>query len=319
MERQQLPDAVNCSIDSDFTQIPNNFIRNPKISADAKTILSILLSNKSGWKSHGTTLKQMMKEGRDAIQNGLSELEKFGYLKRIKYKSKQTKTWAGSFWAYTDVPFLFNTQNHIQHLRKCGFEPQPENQELETTTWKPRSWKSDTNNTNINNTNKNINKEGAKNLQELKEQNTSIKENRIIPPTIEMIESYCQEIKSIVDPENFFNFYTSKDWMIGKNKMKDWHCAIATWEKREQKDTHKIKYGFAPEDSIIENNVTFNLNWKWEYENEEKELAKFQLTKKQIQLAIGNKEPCKYQDNIRYNICPDGKYRHPESGELYIP
>jgi hypothetical protein len=236
MEKQQLPDAVNCSIDSDFTQIPNDFIRNHKISSEAKAILCILLSNKSGWKSHGTTLKQMMKEGRDAIQNGLSELEKFGYLQRIKYRSKQTKTWAGSFWAYTDTPFQFNTQNHIQHLHKCGFEPQPENQELETRNWKPRSWKSDTNNTNSNNTNKNTNKESAKSLDVQEKQNNSPKEKNIIPPPLELIIKYCQERNSSVDPETFHDWNTSKDWFIGKNKMKDWQAAIRTWEKRDQKD-----------------------------------------------------------------------------------
>jgi len=29
--------------------------------------------------------------------------------------------------------------------------------------------------------------------------------------------------------ERFWNFYESKDWMIGKNKMKNWRAAIRTW------------------------------------------------------------------------------------------
>jgi hypothetical protein len=39
-------------------------------------------------------------------------------------------------------------------------------------------------------------------------------------------------VGSKVDAESFVAFYESKDWMIGKNKMKNWKSAIVTWEKR---------------------------------------------------------------------------------------
>lgn len=57
----------------------------------------------------------------------------------------------------------------------------------------------------------------------------------IIPPTIEDIKAYCKERKNKVDPETFFDFNTSKGWLIGKVKMKDWQAAIRTWEKRDDK------------------------------------------------------------------------------------
>jgi hypothetical protein len=37
-----------------------------------------------------------------------------------------------------------------------------------------------------------------------------------------------------VDPEAFVSFYQSKNWFIGKNKMKDWRAAVVTWEKRNR-------------------------------------------------------------------------------------
>lgn len=37
------------------------------------------------------------------------------------------------------------------------------------------------------------------------------------------------------DCSEFINFYESKNWMIGKNKMKDWQAAVRTWGKREAK------------------------------------------------------------------------------------
>jgi hypothetical protein len=52
-------------------------------------------------------------------------------------------------------------------------------------------------------------------------------------PTVDEIKEYCNERKNNVDADNFFDFYESKGWMIGRNKMKDWHAAVRTWERSE--------------------------------------------------------------------------------------
>lgn len=51
------------------------------------------------------------------------------------------------------------------------------------------------------------------------------------PPTVAEVQDYCRERSNNVDPERFVNFYASKGWYIGKNKMKDWRAAVRTWEK----------------------------------------------------------------------------------------
>lgn len=51
------------------------------------------------------------------------------------------------------------------------------------------------------------------------------------PPTLEEVRAYCQERNNGVDADTFVNFYESKGWMVGKNKMKDWKSAVRTWEK----------------------------------------------------------------------------------------
>jgi hypothetical protein len=53
------------------------------------------------------------------------------------------------------------------------------------------------------------------------------------PPTVEEVKSYCQERKNNVDAERFVDFYSSKGWMIGKSKMRDWKASVRTWETRE--------------------------------------------------------------------------------------
>ena len=58
-------------------------------------------------------------------------------------------------------------------------------------------------------------------------------------PTLQEVENYCYERKKMgknnVDSEAFYDFYESKDWKIGKNKMKDWKACVRTWERREKK------------------------------------------------------------------------------------
>ena len=53
------------------------------------------------------------------------------------------------------------------------------------------------------------------------------------PPTIEEVKAYCQERRNNVDAQRFVDFYSSKGWMIGKTKMKDWKASVRTWETRE--------------------------------------------------------------------------------------
>lgn len=54
---------------------------------------------------------------------------------------------------------------------------------------------------------------------------------KFIPPTEAEVRDYCEQRKNGVDAEAFVNFYESKGWMIGKNKMKDWKAAVRTWER----------------------------------------------------------------------------------------
>ena len=58
--------------------------------------------------------------------------------------------------------------------------------------------------------------------------------SRFQKPTIEEIRQYCQEKGYNVDAEQFFNFYESKGWVVGKSPMKNWRAAVSTWNKREK-------------------------------------------------------------------------------------
>ena len=77
-------------------------------------------------------------------------------------------------------------------------------------------------NTNINITNTNI---------------TYSNRERFKKPTLVEVKDYCLERDNNIDAEAFIDFYESKNFMIGKNKMKDWKAAVRTWERRQPKQT----------------------------------------------------------------------------------
>lgn len=56
-------------------------------------------------------------------------------------------------------------------------------------------------------------------------------------PTIEQIQEYCIERNNGINAEAFYDFYESKNWYVGKNKMSDWKACVRTWEQRQQSKT----------------------------------------------------------------------------------
>jgi len=66
-------------------------------------------------------------------------------------------------------------------------------------------------------------------------------------PTVEEIKVFCLEKKYDIDEEQFFNFYESKGWMIGKNKMKNWKACVITWQKNNFKNKEIIPEWFDKE------------------------------------------------------------------------
>lgn len=76
------------------------------------------------------------------------------------------------------------------------------------------------------------NKEGN-----IKKEDTNVSEKKVFkPPTVDEVRAYCLERNNQIDAQSFVDFYTSKGWMIGKNRMKDWKAAVRTWE-RSRKNT----------------------------------------------------------------------------------
>lgn len=86
------------------------------------------------------------------------------------------------------------------------------------------------------------------------------KHRKFVKPTIAEVEEYCKKRKNNINPLQFYNFYESKNWYVGKNKMTDWKASIKSWEQNEKvkksnstKETIKadIDYEYYDEKDII--------------------------------------------------------------------
>jgi len=54
-------------------------------------------------------------------------------------------------------------------------------------------------------------------------------------PSRKEVEEYVREHAPQICAQEFYDFYESKNWMVGKNKMKQWKSAVATWRHRAAK------------------------------------------------------------------------------------
>jgi len=77
--------------------------------------------------------------------------------------------------------------------------------------------------------------------KEVKKRDVSQQTGRFTPPDVQGVDSYMQSIHkgSYAEAEKFVDFYSSKGWMVGKNKMKDWQAAVRNWTKSESQSGRK--------------------------------------------------------------------------------
>lgn len=236
---KKLHDAVNCASTSKlFTQIPNTLIRDSRLSYKARGILTTLLSNSEGWTSHRSVLQQNSTDGRDAIESGLKELECCGYLLRLIYVNKITKSVAGSFWAYTDEPHKFDISNHLNKLELYGLEVRKSDLEkincLEPKTGNPKTGNPETANLSLRIPIYKKNKKDFKNslsevdTSDAKRQNninskflqyaqklaSSIQQNKNINITQQKIHSWAKSIKQLhsIEGVSFVRIKNALNW-----------------------------------------------------------------------------------------------------------
>lgn len=86
----------------DFTQLPNRWLRDKRLSRAARGLLAELMTHDIGYEVSLTNLAAAGVEGRDAIRTMVSDLEGRGYLHRVRERRKGR--FGGAVWVLQD-PF----------------------------------------------------------------------------------------------------------------------------------------------------------------------------------------------------------------------
>lgn len=74
---------------SNFTVMSNYHFKEKKMSLKAKGLLSLMLSLPDDWDYSVSGLATLSKDGKDSIMSALGELEKFGYLSRVRLTNEK--------------------------------------------------------------------------------------------------------------------------------------------------------------------------------------------------------------------------------------
>lgn len=77
----------------DFTQIPNSFIRDNRLTANAFMLMTKIYSLPDDWIYSKEGLKTISGLGRDALNSALALLQDCGYIEIIQYRDP----WNGTF------------------------------------------------------------------------------------------------------------------------------------------------------------------------------------------------------------------------------
>jgi len=57
---------------------------------------------------------------------------------------------------------------------------------------------------------------------------------RFTAPTASEVREYMDSRNESIDADRFVDFYSSKGWVVGKTKMKDWKAAARGWYRRDK-------------------------------------------------------------------------------------
>ena len=89
---------------SDYTVIPNAYLRNKELSWKAKGLLTYLLSMADDWQVFKSDLTNRSKDGYEAMLGGWKELESAGFIETIRIKSNNL--FAGYEYVVHDSPVV---------------------------------------------------------------------------------------------------------------------------------------------------------------------------------------------------------------------
>jgi len=95
--------------DGQFTQIPNHWLRDARLSLKSIGLIAQIMSHSPGWNMSIRSLATANNCGTESIKTAIEELEKFGYLERLEQKHDDQGRFAGYDFMTKDPGWSENT------------------------------------------------------------------------------------------------------------------------------------------------------------------------------------------------------------------
>jgi hypothetical protein len=92
------------AFDDHFTQIPNDWVRDDRLTLEARGLLAQIMSHRPGWNLSIKSLAGRNHVGRDKVKRILDELLKFGYLERSEKQGHDERGHLAGYDYYTRDP-----------------------------------------------------------------------------------------------------------------------------------------------------------------------------------------------------------------------
>jgi hypothetical protein len=191
---------------SRYTPISNEILQSSELTPEEKSILVHLLSLPEDWVVYKGIIWRNMNMGRDRFNKNWKGLVDKGYIVSIRVIDTETN--------------LIKGWNHIVYEEPVlsQFTELPNNQDSDLLNFS--------------------HSENQSVYKEIKEQKNKITKDIFIIPTVEELQNEFPQL----DSQRFHDFYSSKGWMVGKNKMKDWKAAARNWLSNNKKDNFVKTY-----------------------------------------------------------------------------
>lgn len=88
---------------------------------------------------------------------------------------------------------------------------------------------------NNNNINKGTNKQGNNDIE------CGKTAKRFVPPTLDEVAAYVNEIGANIDPQYFIDYYKTRGWKLKTGQIKDWKACVRTWVKKDKNDKAPVQ------------------------------------------------------------------------------
>jgi hypothetical protein len=214
-----------------YAMIPASVRYDKRLNANAKLLYGEItaLCNEKGycWASN-RYFAELYEVSVQSISKWIKNLSECGYINMQLEYVPGTKQVKHRYIQMADTPTIekFNTSPlKVEEGTLEKFQPSP------TKVDDPTLEKFKDNNT----SNNTINTTGNKGVITPEKKK---KKPPFVKPTLTEVIDHCNRTGAnrYVDPQGFLDFYESKGWMIGKNKMQSWQHCVSTWVRKEKQD-----------------------------------------------------------------------------------